>query len=33
VPLPMMSAGLSAVLATFIAIGFAISIRLRRYVN
>ena len=33
VPLPMMSAGLSAVLATFIAIGFAISVRLRRYVN
>jgi len=33
VPLPMMSAGLSAVLATFIAIGFAISVRLRRFVN
>ena len=33
VPLPMMSAGLSSVLATFIAIGFAISIRLRRFVN
>ena len=33
VPLPLMSAGLSAVLATFIAIGFAISIRLRRFVN
>jgi rod shape determining protein RodA len=33
VPLPMMSAGLSAVLATFIAIGFAISVQLRRFVN
>ena len=33
VPLPMMSAGLSAVLATFIAIGFVISIKMRRFVN
>jgi rod shape determining protein RodA len=33
VPLPLMSAGLSAMLATFIAIGFVISIRLRRFVN
>ncbi len=33
VPLPLMSAGLSAVLATFIAIGFVISIKLRRFVN
>jgi rod shape determining protein RodA len=33
VPLPLMSAGLSAILATFVAIGFAISIRLRRFVN
>ncbi|MBD0369505.1 MAG: rod shape-determining protein RodA [Pyrinomonadaceae bacterium] len=33
VPLPLMSAGLSSVLATFIAIGFAISIQLRRFVN
>ncbi len=33
VPLPMMSAGVSAVLATFIAIGFAISVKMRRYVN
>jgi len=33
VPLPMMSAGLSSVLATFIAIGFAISVQLRRFVN
>lgn len=33
VPLPLMSAGLSAILATFIAIGFAISIRMRRFVN
>lgn len=33
VPLPMMSAGLSAVLATFIAIGFVISVRMRRFVN
>jgi len=33
VPLPLMSAGLSAILATSVAIGFAISIRLRRFVN
>jgi rod shape determining protein RodA len=33
VPLPLMSAGLSAILSTFIAIGFVISIRMRRFVN
>ncbi|MEK7723230.1 MAG: FtsW/RodA/SpoVE family cell cycle protein [Acidobacteriota bacterium] len=33
VPLPMMSAGLSAILSTFIAIGFVLSIRMRRFVN
>jgi rod shape determining protein RodA len=33
VPLPMMSAGVSSVLSTFIAIGFVVSIRMRRYVN
>ena len=33
VPLPLMSAGLSSVLATFVAIGFAISVQLRRFVN
>lgn len=33
VPLPLMSAGVSSVLATFIAIGFAISVQLRRFVN
>ncbi|MBC7795552.1 MAG: rod shape-determining protein RodA [Pyrinomonadaceae bacterium] len=33
VPLPLMSAGLSAILATFIAIGFAVSVRMRRFVN
>lgn len=33
VPLPLMSAGLSSVLATFIAIGFAVSVRMRRFVN
>lgn len=33
VPLPLMSAGLSAVLSTFIAIGFVLSVRMRRYVN
>jgi len=33
VPLPLMSAGLSAVLATFIAIGFVVSIKMRRFVN
>ncbi len=33
VPLPLMSAGLSAILSTFIAIGFVISVRMRRFVN
>lgn len=33
VPLPLMSAGLSAVLSTFIAIGFVLSIKMRRFVN
>lgn len=33
VPLPLMSAGLSSVLATFITIGFAISVQLKRFVN
>jgi rod shape determining protein RodA len=33
VPLPLMSAGLSAILATFIAIGFGISVKMRRFVN
>ncbi|MGB7069478.1 MAG: FtsW/RodA/SpoVE family cell cycle protein [Pyrinomonadaceae bacterium] len=33
VPLPLMSAGLSAMLSTFIAIGFVISIKMRRFVN
>jgi rod shape determining protein RodA len=33
VPLPLMSAGLSAILSTFIAMGFAVSIRMRRFVN
>lgn len=33
VPLPLMSAGLSAILSTFIAIGFVISVKLRRFVN
>ncbi len=33
VPLPLMSAGLSAILTTFIAIGFVISVRMRRFVN
>lgn len=33
VPLPLMSAGLSAILSTFTAIGFVISIRMRRFVN
>jgi rod shape determining protein RodA len=33
VPLPLMSAGLSAILSTFLAIGFVISIKLRRFVN
>jgi len=33
VPLPLMSAGLASLVATFIAIGFALSIQLRRFVN
>ena len=33
VPLPLMSAGLSALLTTFIAIGFVVSVRMRRFVN
>jgi len=33
VPLPLMSAGLASLIATFIFIGFAISVRLRRFVN
>ncbi len=33
VPLPLMSSGLASLVATFIAIGFAISIQLRRFVN
>ena len=33
VPLPLMSAGLSAILTTFCAIGFVVSIRMRRFVN
>ena len=33
VPLPLMSAGLSAILSTFIALGFAVSIKMRRFVN
>jgi rod shape determining protein RodA len=33
VPLPLMSAGLASLVATFIAIGFAVSIQLRRFVN
>jgi rod shape determining protein RodA len=33
VPLPLMSAGVSSVLATFIAIGFFLSVRMRRFVN
>ena len=33
VPLPLMSAGLSAILTLFIAIGFVVSIRMRRFVN
>jgi rod shape determining protein RodA len=33
VPLPMMSAGLSAMLSTFVAIGFVVSVKLRRFVN
>jgi len=33
VPLPLMSAGLSSILSTFIAIGFVLSVRMRRFVN
>lgn len=33
VPLPLMSAGLASLIATFIGIGFAISVQLRRFVN
>ena len=33
VPLPLMSAGLASLIATFIAIGFAISVQMRRFVN
>ncbi len=33
VPLPLMSSGLSAILSTFIAIGFVISVKMRRFVN
>ena len=33
VPLPLMSAGLSAILSTFIALGFVVSIKMRRFVN
>ncbi len=33
VPLPLMSAGLSNLLSTFIAIGFVVSIKMRRFVN
>ena len=33
VPLPLMSAGISSLLSTFIAIGFVISVRMRRFVN
>ncbi|MEZ5422367.1 MAG: FtsW/RodA/SpoVE family cell cycle protein [Pyrinomonadaceae bacterium] len=33
VPLPLMSAGLSAILSTFVAIGFVVSVRMRRFVN
>lgn len=33
VPLPLMSAGLSAMLSTFIVIGFVLSVRMRRFVN
>jgi len=33
VPLPMMSAGLSAILSTFVAIGFVVSVKMRRFVN
>jgi rod shape determining protein RodA len=33
VPLPLMSAGVSSILSTFIAIGFVVSVKLRRFVN
>jgi rod shape determining protein RodA len=33
VPLPLMSAGLSAILSTFTAIGFVVSVKMRRFVN
>ncbi len=33
VPLPLMSAGLSAILSAFIGIGFVLSVRMRRFVN
>ncbi len=33
VPLPLMSAGLSAILSTFVAIGFVVSVKMRRFVN
>ncbi|MGH9914146.1 MAG: FtsW/RodA/SpoVE family cell cycle protein, partial [Pyrinomonadaceae bacterium] len=33
VPLPLMSAGLSSILSTFIVIGFSISVQMRRFVN
>jgi cell division protein FtsW (lipid II flippase) len=33
VPLPLMSAGLASLAATFTAIGFAISVQLHRFVN
>jgi rod shape determining protein RodA len=33
VPLPLMSSGLSAILSTFIAIGFVVSVKMRRFVN
>lgn len=33
VPLPLMSAGISSVLSTFIVIGFVISVKMRRFVN
>jgi rod shape determining protein RodA len=33
VPLPLMSAGLSAILTTFVGIGFVVSVKLRRFVN
>lgn len=33
VPLPLMSSGLASLITTFIAIGFAMSVQLRRFVN